>query len=239
MTNDHPLMEPPAYTHSNFGHMVIHPLIHSPPLRVTSISKLKPTIIMAYSEQDISDATKAIENGTSITRAARDFGIPQTTLHRRLRRGRTHHPLSREQHQAFSRDQQRLTPAQEEDLARWVTTQRDLGVRLTHAQVREFAQRTLVLQGDTQPLGKAWIYGFVKRNPSMQAHLQRKVLHRAAPSWVPTPPKNSAELRDLINLALDIVDSPSDRLLFQRMQKDHDRMEVEMERALRRRSTLR
>ena len=110
-----------------------------------------------YTEDDIKQALDDIENGKSTRQAAIDWGVPPSTLLDRKN--------ETENHSKAAESQQKLSRAQEDHLAAWVLTQEALGVPLTHAQIKEFAQRLLVLKGDDKPLGKRWIQAFLKRNP--------------------------------------------------------------------------
>jgi len=113
-----------------------------------------------YTEDDISQAILAVTNGQSVRNAALQWGIPRITLYDRLQ-GRA----SRKE--AFS-DMQRLSPAQEKHLTQWILTQGDLGLPPTHAQIKQFTQRILAVNGDHQPIGKHWMQAFLKRNPSIR-----------------------------------------------------------------------
>jgi len=48
-------------------------------------------------------------------------------------------------------------------------------VPLTHAQIKDFAQRLLVLKGDNKPLGKRWMQAFLRRNPSLRTKRARSI----------------------------------------------------------------
>ena len=126
-----------------------------------------------YTEDDIQEALDAIAKGISIKRAASNCGIPRSTLQERL--------SGRQPHQQASASQQRLSPTQEDHLAQWVLTQAALGLPPTHSQLKEFAQRVLDTQGDPQPLGKRWIQGFLRRNPSLKTQRSQSIdSHRAS-----------------------------------------------------------
>ena len=191
----------------------------------------------SYSEQDISDALQSIENGTSVRQASLKFGIPRATLSNRTNGGQSH--------KTSAQDQQRLTPAQEQDLVQWVTTQRELGVPVTHAQVQEFAQRVLALNGDTQPLGKRWMARFFERNPSMRTKQMRTQQIRprggAPRAKAPTvkAPMTSREFRSLLDqLSRTVKSSAAQRLLFRKMQKDFDEKGVRLEKLRREQARL-
>ncbi|KAF6809210.1 hypothetical protein CPLU01_15545 [Colletotrichum plurivorum] len=108
-----------------------------------------------YTEAQVNQALNAIANGTSQRKASLEYGVPKTTIVRRLQgvKGRDG---------AWAR-YQRLSPEQETHLTEWVRVQATLGLPPTHQQLRDFAERILVVKGDTQPLGRNWIGFFLKR----------------------------------------------------------------------------
>ena len=92
-----------------------------------------------YTEAEISQALESILNGQSIKTAAKEWGIPRSTLQRRIQGAQSRASI------AASR--QKLSPTQESHLVQWVQVQAALGLPPTHQQVREFAERILRLQG--------------------------------------------------------------------------------------------
>ena len=86
-----------------------------------------------YSEAELLEALDCVANGTPIKQAAREYGIPRSTLQSRLK--------GHQSRSEGSADLQRLSPDQEKHLASWVSAQHALGLPPTHAQVREFADR--------------------------------------------------------------------------------------------------
>ena len=122
---------------------------------------------MSYSEGDIAQAINAVRNGVSIRRAALDWGIPRKTLHNRF-------TGTQPRKDAFE-SRQRLSKVQESHLAEWIHTQVALGLPPTHAQLHAFAERVLVVKGDTKPLGKRWVNQFIKRNPSIKAQRSQRI----------------------------------------------------------------
>ena len=120
-----------------------------------------------YCEEDILSALEAIQNGQSLRKAALEWGIPRTTLQNRF-----HGTQPRDT--AFSQ-YQRLSPTQEKDLAQWILTQAALGVPPTHAQVKQFVARILQVKGDLDPLGKKWISGFLRRNPTIKVQRSKSI----------------------------------------------------------------
>ncbi len=123
-----------------------------------------------YTEADLQDALDAIANSLSIYKAAKEWGIPRTTIRNRINGQQS-------RNEAFA-SLQRLSPTQETLLTSWVLTQGALGLPPTHTQVRLFAERILRTQGDTQPLGKGWLQAFLKRNPSIKT-LRAKTMDSA------------------------------------------------------------
>ncbi|KAF4473667.1 hypothetical protein CGGC5_v007262 [Colletotrichum fructicola Nara gc5] len=103
-------------------------------------------------------------NGISARNASRRWGVPRSTLQDRTK--------GAQQRAAAFEDLQRLSHTQEAKLASWVQIQADLGLPPTHQQVKDFAQRILHAMGDTQPLGKRWMDGFLRRNPYIKAMVQ-------------------------------------------------------------------
>ncbi|CCF45332.1 transposase, partial [Colletotrichum higginsianum] len=120
-----------------------------------------------YTEYEVNQAIQAVSDGQSLRKAAREYGIPITTLHNRL-------TGTQARAAAFS-DLQRLSPDQEAKLAEWVRIQHALGVAPTHQQVRAFAERILCAMGDKEPIGKGWIHAFLKRNPSIKVQRSRLI----------------------------------------------------------------
>lgn len=123
-------------------------------------SLMNGTIMKKYAEADIVNAIEAIKTGASIRQTSSRSGIPRTTLYNRLH--------GSQPHRASSSERQRLSPAQEASIAQWVLAQAALGLRPTHAQLKDFAARVLALQGDTRPLGRRWIERFLGRNPALR-----------------------------------------------------------------------
>lgn len=111
-------------------------------------------------ESAIFSALKDIENGISQRKAAARWGVPRTTLQRRL-------TGSQPRLDAFE-SLQRLSKEQESHLVGWILVQTNLGLPPTHQQVKEIASRIVRAGGDDQPLGKHWMEGFLRRNPEVR-----------------------------------------------------------------------
>ena len=120
-----------------------------------------------YTQDDLDMALQAIAGGKSVRKAALEWGIPRSTLQDRVHGTETHHEAAE--------DQQRLSPAQEKRLADWILCQEELGLPLTHSQIKEFVVRILAVKGDTNKLGKNWVTGFRKRNPQISTKRTRLI----------------------------------------------------------------
>ncbi|KAK1244384.1 hypothetical protein MKX07_003183 [Trichoderma sp. CBMAI-0711] len=108
-------------------------------------------------EDAIFSALTDIKNGTSQRKAAQRWGVSRTTLQKRLKG-------SQPRCEAYE-SLQRLSKEQELLLAQWVQVQDQLGLPPTHDQIKEFAARVVRAGGDSQPLGKRWVDGFLRRHP--------------------------------------------------------------------------
>ena len=120
-----------------------------------------------YTENDLQNALSDIQNGMAVAKAAKVWSVPRTTLRRRLR-GAQPRKVAKEH-------RQRLSAIQEEHLARWIRVQGTIGCPPTHATIRFIASRILVNDGDLQPLGKNWMEGFLRRNPSIRTIPGKKI----------------------------------------------------------------
>ena len=105
----------------------------------------------SYTEADVAAAIDDILDGKGIRLAARDHGIPRTTIANRIKGIDTH--------QKASQDLQRLSPNLEAKLAQFVLSQESLGYAMTHAQIKGIAQKILASGGDLKPLGRHWMDG--------------------------------------------------------------------------------
>jgi hypothetical protein len=81
-----------------------------------------------------------------LRKAAKEWGIPPTTLHRRANGSTSRRDAN--QHN------QRLSETQETSLASWSLAQGELWLAPTQKQIKDFARRILIASGDQQPLGK-------------------------------------------------------------------------------------
>ncbi|OAA62879.1 transposase [Niveomyces insectorum RCEF 264] len=141
-----------------------------------------------YTEDDVKRALGALANGASIRKASREFGIPPATLFNRK--------SGTVPHRQASKGQQRLTPAQEEQLCGWIYVQDALGLRPTAPQVKVIATTLLRASGDDRPLGKHWLDGFLRRNPSVKLHKVRG------------PDSKSLDPKPVVDVDVDALSEP-------------------------------
>ncbi|KAI8631160.1 hypothetical protein F5Y19DRAFT_23070 [Xylariaceae sp. FL1651] len=125
-------------------------------------SESRPTVTRyTWSEADMEKALAAIQQGSvsSIGEAARQFGVPASSLNAR-KRGRTPRDLKGEL--------SRLTLQQESLLADWAAAQAALGFPPTKDEVFSLAERVLQKQGADRKLGKQWIGHWMRRYPNIE-----------------------------------------------------------------------
>ena len=121
----------------------------------------------SYTESDVRAAIADVRKGVSMRQAAKKWCIPRITLRDRLT---GYLPRSI----AFS-GLQRLSVTQETLLADWVLLQADLGIPITHQQLRALGQRVAHTRGGDSALGKRWATAFLKRNPRCKTMRARKI----------------------------------------------------------------
>jgi len=112
-----------------------------------------------WTENMMEEALEAVKNGLSITKAAKEFDVPYSTL-----QGRIKGAVPKKEDAA---DRQLLTESQESWLANWILIQEQLGKAPTHHQIREVVSAMLRLAGITQTPGKCWVSNFFKRHPGI------------------------------------------------------------------------
>jgi hypothetical protein len=132
-------------------------------------------------ESMLQSALADLESGkyTSIRQAAKAYNIPRSTLANR-QHGKPPRSVAHEQ-------QQRLTPAQEEFLTEWILEQDLQGYTPSHTRIREMAARILRMNGDVEPLGKAWVQKYIQRNPRVKSVVGRPIEARASQRGIANP----------------------------------------------------
>lgn len=137
---------------------------------VKNFIKRNPDVFKTTEDQEkaIAQAIEALKSGeiASERAAAKQFGIPRSTLHSRRRGCKD----ARHAHES----QQRLSPKQERSLVDWIKAQDSEGHPLSHARLREMAFHICIGNGDKRELGKRWVKGFIERNPDVSSVFGRR-----------------------------------------------------------------
>lgn len=113
-----------------------------------------------YDEKSLQSAILDVQNGMSVQRASKTWGVPRSTLQNRLK--------GSESHKIAHSHLQRLSTEQEEKVVQWITLQESLGLAPSHSQIRSFVTKILLLGGDSEPLGRRWMQSFLKRHPELR-----------------------------------------------------------------------
>ena len=133
-----------------------------------------------YTESDIEAAIDARLNGLPLRRAAAQFGIPESSLRKRL--------LGARSQSTAQQDRQRLSINEERQLATWILSQERLGYCPTYRQVRYIATKMLLRKGDTRDLGRHWLDSFFRRNPDVKTKIGVRIeaarINRANPATI-------------------------------------------------------
>ncbi|KAL8356743.1 hypothetical protein RB601_001856 [Gaeumannomyces tritici] len=120
-----------------------------------------------YIEEDVERALAAVRAKGGIRRAARLYGIPESTLRNRIKGAL---PIRQSQ-----KEYQRIALEQEKRLANWILLQESLGLPPTHAEIRFFAEDILRNGRPSQPLGKHWLQAFLGRYPKVKSGRARRI----------------------------------------------------------------
>ncbi|KJZ69947.1 hypothetical protein HIM_10670 [Hirsutella minnesotensis 3608] len=102
------------------------------------------TLVNADREYAIEEAVQKVEGGLPIRSAARDCGIPESTLRGRLSGAQ---PL-----RLAKETEQKLAPVQEELLKKWILNEEATGRAPTRRQVHDFAEVILSQASETEPV---------------------------------------------------------------------------------------
>lgn len=112
-------------------------------------------------EYIISQALKDLDTGrySSLRACAAAYNLDHTTLSRR-RRGQRSRVISHA-------NQQKLSPIQEDMLAKWLLEAERAGHAFNHRQLQEMASIVHKASGGDGKLGKLWARNFIKRHPDL------------------------------------------------------------------------
>jgi len=122
---------------------------------------------MPYSEADMREACEAYRKEGSLRKQGLEFDVSYSTLRRRL--------IGVLPHAVAHQHQQKLSVVLEKSLADWVIFQADLGLPLTHTQIRGLAQRICVDHGEPQEFGKRWMAAFLRRYPVLKTQRPQRI----------------------------------------------------------------
>jgi hypothetical protein len=114
-------------------------------------------------------AITACSGGASIRSVATDHDIPFSTLRCRVNRG------SQPKGQYEAECMQKLSKYQEDHLASWITIQERLGLPVSHAQMRDMANRVLTASGQSNTVGRHWLTKFLRRHPDLKTKRNRSM----------------------------------------------------------------
>lgn len=97
----------------------------------------------------------------------RVYNIPFSTLRYRIEQG--------DMIGAVHKEQMRLSEDEEQWLVNWILEEDLQGFAPSIFRVRQMAQHLLRVRDDTQPLGKNWIVGFKRRNPTIKTMIGTRI----------------------------------------------------------------
>lgn len=128
---------------------------------------IRKTVKAAWTSEQMEAALNEIHNGRSTRDVSRTFGIPRSTLQDRLKQGNTGSGPSMGRHPVFSKEDEKL-------LADQVIKLSKLFYGISPAEIKRCAFSYATRNGiknpfsqNSQSAGKAWLRGFLKRNPSI------------------------------------------------------------------------
>lgn len=130
-------------------------------------TKQKVRNFFSYSEEDMSKAVQAVKNGLSRKNAAKEFGVPRTTLIRKLS-GQA--PLRRRMGPPTE-----LSEAEERVLVDWILAMAKKGFPVHRLNLLESVKKYVMeseknvryLNKSLTP-GRAWFEGFLRRHPEIK-----------------------------------------------------------------------
>ena len=120
-----------------------------------------------YEEEDVVNALYDIFTyGISQNQASQKYGVPQTTLSRRIK--------GSESLQSRIHPHRLISRYQEDRLVAWILRQESLGYSPSHGQIKACIQNLLIPTGYTKSLGKHWVPRFIKRRPEIKNKVGRR-----------------------------------------------------------------
>ncbi|XP_063911278.1 uncharacterized protein LOC135128298 [Zophobas morio] len=120
-----------------------------------------------WSKEDLENAIQAVRNGESIRKASKKFSIPFSTLQERIKKNLPITGPSLGRHSTFSSEEEKSMAENIKLLAKLFYGLNPLEVRraaYVYAEKHNIQHRFNKVK---QLAGKDWLYGFLKRNPSI------------------------------------------------------------------------
>jgi hypothetical protein len=113
-----------------------------------------------YNESDLRKACEAAQaqKNPNLAKIAREYGVPYTTLHRRVKSGSQPRTARKPVNKA-------LKGYQEEALIQWIVWMRDHYLPVTPKLLEEYANQALQRAGEDRQVSKVWAYRFEKQLP--------------------------------------------------------------------------
>ena len=113
-----------------------------------------------FNESDLLKACEAAQaqNKPNISKIAREYGVPYSTLRDRIKKGRQARTARKPVNKA-------LDGYQEEALIQWIVWMRDHNMPVTPKLLEEFANQSLQHAGEARQVSRVWAYRFEKRLP--------------------------------------------------------------------------
>ena len=136
----------------------------------------------SYAEKSMQSAVEAVLEGVSQRTAARQWGVPRSSLRDQL--------MDRNTKAEKDQGRQILSKASEDKVVEWIIRQEALGYAPTHRNVRYVCIKLLQLEnrGESLKLGKNWMARFLGRNSSVKTKIGRRLdykrVHAANPDNV-------------------------------------------------------
>jgi transposase len=109
---------------------------------------------------DIQEIQDRIQNGTSIRRCAKEYGISESTLRGRLKGAKTH--------EIAHQNQQLLSPKQEEEIASFIRHEETCGRALSKAELRDLANAIAYPDATDLKVSRRWVYRFLQRHEDIK-----------------------------------------------------------------------
>ena len=167
----------------------------------TTVASLRPQSYKQYSQEVMTRAIKAVNEGMSVRRAALEYNVPKTTLNDRIQ-GKVVHGSS-------SGKAKYLSDEEEEELVRFLMRSASIGYSRSRTEVIAIVQRVCSSKGLDVTVTHGWWEAFCRRHPSIAL---RKPAHLALSRAKSSDPESLSYYFDLLEKTLteyNLLDKPS------------------------------